>query len=717
MRNISPMPQASTVDFSCPCYGGRVVEGDERVAKILSFPVSSDGERVRLHQTLAGWVNSPLAWGIIGFLVGRAAIFGEIWPFGLAYVAAVRRLRPNQVYFPLLGAALGLTSILGFWLALPYYGTLAVVAFAPGEGKKWGMLYLACSVLSIKLFLHYLLHPVPMVFIVAITECVFAVFVYRMFYPALERYVTKQLGWAELYAFLIALALIISVSWNLGGFSLRLFLITMLVVLGARMGGLGITCVLGPALALLALLLGEPVEMVLYIVIASLLTGFFHKYSWGYYVGPFLALVFSVSGPADGETLSWLFMILTATWAARRLPQERLNLLARIVPGTEPFQQQNRGYDEHLKKVFDQKIDGYLTVFEELENNLLDNDNPLFHEQMHSMAELLKTMKASFAPQVAFTKELEEVILRHFSQVDFSHITVLPVLDGFEIYGACRESCSGKGFCREIARFASGTIDSQRYGVTSCNCRENQACGFRISPYPTYKVEIGKAKVASGEVSGDNQVTFEVASSKVAIVLSDGMGVGLRAHTESNVTLRLLERMIKAGYDLATSVSLINRLLMLRNEDDMFVTIDLVVVDLFSGQLEFVKIGAAPSFIKRGREVEIVYNHTLPVGVLSQVDIESDRRMLKEGEVLVMTTDGILDAQRNVTRKDEWMCWNLRRVQESDDMSVMAETILTESIELAGGRIDDDMMVVVARLVRADAEELPSYRRVQSGAL
>jgi stage II sporulation protein E len=191
------------------------------------------------------------------------------------------------------------------------------------------------------------------------------------------------------------------------------------------------------------------------------------------------------------------------------------------------------------------------------------------------------------------------------------------------------------------------------------------------------------------------------------------MGVGLKAHTESNMTLRLLERMTKAGYDLATSVSLINRLLMLRNQDDMFVTIDMVVVDLFSGQLEFVKIGAAPSYIKRGREVEIIYNHTLPVGVLSQVDVESDRRMLQEGEVLIMTTDGVLDAQRKVARQDEWMCWNLRRLRQEEDMSVLAEAILTDSIDVADGRIDDDMMVVVARLVSADSE-LESYRRVQS---
>lgn len=78
-----------------------------------------------------------------------------------------------------------------------------------------------------------------------------------------------------------------------------------------------------------------------------------------------------------------------------------------------------------------------------------------------------------------------------------------------------------------------------------------------------------------------------------------------------------------------------------------------------------------------------------------------------------MTTDGVLDAQRRVARQDEWMCWNLRRLKLDEDMSVMAETILAESIEVADGRVEDDMTVVVVRLVNADCG-LSSYRRVQS---
>ena len=125
-------------------------------------------------------------------------------------------------------------------------------------------------------------------------------------------------------------------------------------------------------------------------------------------------------------------------------------------------------------------------------------------------------------------------------------------------------------------------------------------------------MEIGKAKIARQDVSGDSQVTFDLASSKVAILLSDGMGVGSRAQQESSVAIRLLEQMIRAGYSLQVAVSLVNRALILRNCDEMFVTIDLVVVDLYTGQLEFVKIGSAPSFIKRGREIEVIQNNSLP---------------------------------------------------------------------------------------------------------
>lgn len=681
------------------------------MAKTLTAPWASNEGRLKIGQVLTRLAQSPLVWGFLGFLLGRAAIFGEIWPFGLAYAAAFRALNRNKQVLPVLGVVLGITSSVGFTLSLPYYASIAILVLAPGEGERLRKRWLIFAVFGVKMVLHYLLQPIPMVAIVAITECTFAVFAYGFFHSMLHRFLGQQLAWAEFYVFFLALTFVVSLDWSWGGYSPRLFLVCALIALGARVGGLGVSSLLGPALALLTLLLGGEAQIALFIVISSLLTGFLHRFGWGYYVGPILALVFSLPGPADGVTIQLISLVFAAVWLARLVPEDRLRLLARTIPGTDSFQQQDRAHEDHLKIVFDQKIDGHLTVLEELENTLMDNENPLFHRQMQGMAELLKRMKTSFSPEMSFARDLEEMLLSKLAHMKLSHITVLPSLDGFEIHGALQGRCPNLGMCREIADYATGTIASQRYGVSFRNCTSGGGCGFRISPCPNYKVEIGRATLASEGVSGDNAITFEIAASKIAIVLSDGMGVGRKAHTESDIALRLLERMIKAGYDLATSVSIINHLLILRNQDDMFVTIDMVVVDLFSGQLEFVKVGSAPSFIKHGREVEIIHNRTLPVGVLSEVDIESDRRMLQEGEVLIMATDGVLDVQRTVAWKDEWMCWKLRRLPLVTDMAAMAEMILSDCLSAAHGRVDDDMMVVVARLLRADWN-LESYRRV-----
>lgn len=667
-----------------------------------------------LEQLADRWAYSPPLWCILGFLLGKSAIFGELWPFGLAFAAVWRGERRTRAIPPILGVALGLTFALGVYEAIPYYAALALLYLVPAEHSKPGGWLLGVAWV-LKAAVHYLLRPMPIVFIAALTEWAFAFCVCGLLKAVVDRCLDKQLAHGELFLFLCSLTLILALDWSWGGFSLRLFLTCWLLVLGARLGGLVVSSILGLSLALLLLLLGESTVVVLLVVIASLLTGFLHRFAWGSYAGVVLALVFSVPGPMGELALQWLITLVGAAWLAGRVPQERLDVLARLIPGTEPFVQQDRGHDEHLKKVIDQKIDSYLTVFEELQHTLEGSGNPLFQKQMQGLAEVLKAMKNSFSPEAHFTRELEERLLHHFAGADLAYITALQCLDGFDIYGARRSPCSTRSFCREVADYCSGTIASQRYAVVHTNCASG-TCGFQISPSPAYRVEIGRAAVASRGVSGDSQVSFEISFSKVAIVLSDGMGVGPKAQTESSMTLRLLERMIKAGYDLSTAVSLINRLLMLRNREEMFVTIDLVVVDLFTGQLEFVKVGAAPSFIKRGKEVEIIHNRTLPVGMLDQVEVEADRRTLKEGELLIMATDGVLEAPRHLTRKEEWLCWNLKRLPEPEDPATLAEQILADSIALADGRVDDDMMVVVARLVPAE-REIAAYRRVQLGGL
>ncbi|HHU61333.1 MAG TPA: SpoIIE family protein phosphatase [Natronincola sp.] len=687
------------------------------MAKILSVPLGMDKDRSKVSSVWQVLMYSPLTWVMLGFLLGRGAIFGDIWPFGLAFLAAWRgSKRKLSKPYVLFGVLAGITSIVDFRLALPYYAAFSLIWFSPSKSKEFSKCWLICSCILIKMPLHYFLQPVFMVYIASITECVLAVFSYELLYALLSQSSEEKSCRDELQIIFIIITLIISINWRYSGFSPRLLLTMFLIIIGTRLGGLPFASIAGTALALFSLLLGESTHFVLLLVVSGLLVGILSYFKWGYFVGPLLALIAVAPSPAGPETVQWLFVLMLAAVVGCLVPEASLKRLSRILPGTVRYQKQTQSEEKYVKKAFNEKIDQYLTVLKELEVSLLHDENTLICDQMQGISELLEAMKISFSPKSSFTKELEGKILAEFSGADLTYATVLQTLDGYKIHGALEEPCSTRTVCQEIADFCSGTIESQRYMVSTSNCRKEGFCSFTITPRPRYRVEIGKAKVAQEEISGDSQVAFEISDSKLAIVISDGMGVGKKAHAESNVTVRLLERMLKAGYNLATTVSSINRLLMLRNPEEMFVTIDLVVVDLFSGDLEFAKIGAAPSFIKRGREVEIVHNHCLPVGVLAQVDIQTDRRKLREGEVLVMSTDGVLDAQRNIARKDEWMCWNLRRLHNSHDPASLAEEVLKQRLDVAHGEVVDDMMVVVARLVRVDWD-IDVYRRKRSSGL
>lgn len=681
------------------------------MAKILPQAPGRAEPESRIAAFCAYVISPILVWAGAGFLFGRAALFGELWPLSFAYIAALRAVDMAGWGFSVpIAVAAGLISVVGIPLALPYCAAFVLLWLVPGKDEKSWEYWLIALCLLIKTPIHYGLQRMPIVFVVGLTECVLAVPFYRYFRFTLQHCLEKGLAAEELRALLLGFALFVSFSPQVGGFALRPFLFSVVIVLGGRLDGLRINSLLGPSLALLMLLLGEPTHLVLYVVIASLLTGVFARHRWGYYLAPFLALIFTMPAPADLDTLQFLLTLMAGVWTAWRIPERHVKHLAHLVPGTEAFERQKRGHDEHLKQMLDQKIEQYLTVFEELETTLLGVDEPILLNQMQGIIELLEGMKESFVGSFEFTRDLEARLLKEFFGHDPAHISVVRGADGLEVFGAMHETCGGGCVCEQVARFCTEELGDHHYGVVNYNCRREGTCGFRIIPYPRYQLQIGRAKVAQAEISGDSQVSFEITNSKVAILLSDGMGVGWRAHTESSVAVRLLERMIKAGYDLSAAVALVNRLLLMRNKEEMFVTIDLVVVDLFTGQMEFVKIGSAPSFIKRGREVEIIYNHALPVGVLSQVEVEADRRILKEGEVLIMATDGVLDAQRTIVRKEEWMCWNLRRLQANGDPAAMAAEILQNSLEINQGRIRDDMMVVVARLIPTQWE-MDVYRR------
>lgn len=161
---------------------------------------------------------------------------------------------------------------------------------------------------------------------------------------------------------------------------------------------------------------------------------------------------------------------------------------------------------------------------------------------------------------------------------------------------------------------------------------------------PVFGVETGRAAVNGREdTSGDSDAFFRDGFGNVYVLISDGMGSGVRAAVESCMTVSLMTRIIRAGLGINAALRLINLLLLTKSADESFATVDLMKLNLFTGKAEIVKLGAAQTFIKSNGTVKTVESWSTPVGIVSTVEISKRNIQLSDGDQIVMITDGICE--------------------------------------------------------------------------
>ncbi|WP_096203237.1 stage II sporulation protein E [Bacillus sp. FJAT-45350] len=228
-----------------------------------------------------------------------------------------------------------------------------------------------------------------------------------------------------------------------------------------------------------------------------------------------------------------------------------------------------------------------------------------------------------------------------------------------------------------------------------------------------FVVDTGVANVAKGGawVSGDSYSTIEVGSGKFAIAISDGMGNGERAHLESNETLQLLQKVLQSGIEETVAIKSVNSVLSLRTTDEIFSTLDLAMIDLQDATAKFLKIGSIPSFIKRGDTVSKVEAGNLPMGIIQEFDVDVVHEELKPGDLLIMMSDGIFEAPKHIENKEVWIKRIISEVT-TDDPQEVADVILERVIRNGSGQIDDDMTIIVSKVMRNTPKwaAIPMYK-------
>lgn len=319
----------------------------------------------------------------------------------------------------------------------------------------------------------------------------------------------------------------------------------------------------------------------------------------------------------------------------------------------------------------------------------------LVAEQFQNISMILKNMKESLADQMRYEPELERKILAALDRrgISADKVTVCAG-DGFSV-SMDKVSCGENLVCSTTVAAAVSEVLEVPMLRENRECSDH-ICHLKFSQQTRFVTDVAVASAtrehSSG--SGDSLMTFPCGNGKIAIILSDGMGSGEKAHFLSSVTTRLAKNLLSAGFDKETCVRLINNILMMNAERDTFATIDLCIVNLYRGTMEFVKTGSANSYIKTNAGAETVYASSLPAGLVQTVEPDYDMRYIKSGDYLIMVSDGISDVLDTPDHNE------IFDIAEgfTGEAQVLADNILNAALGYTDGVAYDDMTVAVCAI-------------------
>ncbi|MCR5653889.1 MAG: serine/threonine-protein phosphatase [Ruminococcus sp.] len=215
-----------------------------------------------------------------------------------------------------------------------------------------------------------------------------------------------------------------------------------------------------------------------------------------------------------------------------------------------------------------------------------------------------------------------------------------------------------------------------------------------LNEIPVYDIEVGVFQHVfnRGKLCGDCVNCFSNGFGEFVAMISDGMGTGGRAAVDSNMTVSVMTKLLKAGLSEDCALKVVNSALMVKSEDESLSTVDLLKIDLFSGKAVFNKAGAPYSYIKKNGHLLKKTATSLPVGILGNVSFSKEKIKLSGGDVAVMLSDGAFS-------NDEKWLEKLIRDFSNDRCSDLAKEVVNEAIKHRDDGHDDDITAVVIRMI------------------
>lgn len=327
----------------------------------------------------------------------------------------------------------------------------------------------------------------------------------------------------------------------------------------------------------------------------------------------------------------------------------------------------------------------------------LKDNRILLSEQLESFGRVIENIGTEIYSKPRFNQEVEENLYKELknNRIDVKEVTAIQIgEEDFDIFLDLNTGIPSQNKLKEMITSILG------YPVVSDSIADgsnNKGLRFKLIRHNRFSAMTNMATIGNSEnkVSGDSFTFGEVEGIHFSAI-SDGMGIGRRAKAESKIAVSLLERLMEAKVDKDLTLKTINSVLRAKSNGDMFTTLDLGFIDLYSGKLQMIKTGAPATFIKKKDRVDVISSGSLPVGLLKDVDFNIYEEYMEDGDIIIMMSDGILEVGKDIYGREAWMKDVIMDINSINPQNI-ANEILNRAKEMAPNS-RDDMTVLVTKV-------------------
>lgn len=254
---------------------------------------------------------------------------------------------------------------------------------------------------------------------------------------------------------------------------------------------------------------------------------------------------------------------------------------------------------------------------------------------------------------------------------------------------------------KQIIDIASNILEQTMTIKLIINSSKKEKSKIKLVSKPEYDVytSIVSETKSGEEISGDSYLSMELEDLKHLNVISDGAGSGRNAAKSSTSIVSMLEKLLEGGFSEDKSIDIINSIIKLKAEDTNFSSLDAFIFDLKNANAEFIKFGAAPTYIVDEGKVITINTSSLPVGIVKETDYVPIGKKLKEGNIVVQISDGVVKEDMDIN--NNYFKDHLLTIDISKSSKAISDELLKYVLKENKGLLEDDVTIIVTKIVKS----------------